>query len=154
MNRFECSFNEVKIGTFVTWLTSQANLTKKGVYNSIRFDSCKKIMHTKGDISWTYDSILDISTLMQSYVLYVHSPSVKSCNMEKEILTVLGPIPFKRESSALTSSMDISRKYSMHNFPLFSSNTLNKFFIHEDFVGARPPHLIASSTCLDSASRT
>ncbi|KVI06312.1 hypothetical protein Ccrd_015339 [Cynara cardunculus var. scolymus] len=68
--------------------------------------------------------------------------------------TVLGPIPLNRESSIFISSTDKSRRYSKHNFPLFSNRQFNIFFIQEAFVGANPPHLIAFSMHFESAART
>lgn len=68
--------------------------------------------------------------------------------------TVLGPIPLKRESSALISSIDKPRKYSKHNLPLLSSKHFKIFLIQAALVGAKPPHLIAFSMHFCSAART
>lgn len=68
--------------------------------------------------------------------------------------TVLGPIPLNWESSVFISSIDKSCRYSKHSFPLFSCKQFSIFLIQEAFVGANPPHLIASSIHFESAART
>jgi len=74
--------------------------------------------------------------------------------LKKKKNTVLGPIPLKRDNSALTSSTDKSRKYSIHNWPLLSRKQRSTFLMQEALVGARPPHRMAFSRSLDSALKT
>lgn len=67
----------------------------------------------------------------------------------------MGPIPLNWESSALTSSTGNPRRYSRQSWPpLLSLTALRILLILEAFVAARPPHLIAFSRLLGSASRT
>ena len=59
-----------------------------------------------------------------------------------------------RLSSALTSSSDMSRRYSMEHSPRSSFSVLSITWMRLTLTSARPPHLMASSTFAGFAVRT
>ena len=68
--------------------------------------------------------------------------------------TVFGPTPLKRESSFFTASSSISRRYSMHAFPLSSWSVFRMTWMRRTLISASPPHFTAASTGRGSATRT
>ncbi len=66
-------------------------------------------------------------------------------------LTVFGPTPLNRESSALIWSDVILRTYSRQIEPRSSNNVFKILAIRAALIWANPPHRIASSTAFRSA---
>mmetsp|Transcript_9366 Transcript_9366/g.42647 ORF Transcript_9366/g.42647 Transcript_9366/m.42647 type:complete len:327 (+) Transcript_9366:392-1372(+) len=68
--------------------------------------------------------------------------------------TVLGPTPLNRESSALTSSSGMSRRYSIEHSPRSSTKVFRMTWMRLTLISASPPHRMASSTFVGFAVRT